>query len=334
LFWQILIKEAENCIFAFMFRTIKYSSVLILVLFFSCQPTENQQEISSEKTKEIKIGFYNVENLFDTQNDPRVKDEDFLPEGLYNWDDEKLGVKLANISQVINDLDVDLLGLAEVENKEVIELLCQKLETKYEIVHFESHDIRGIDVALLYNPKIFTLRDATELIARMPDGDFAGPRNILKVSLKSGNQDFIVYVNHLPSRKNENQNKRYAYAKTLLEDLQNAENQTLISMGDYNDTPLDPSLLLLQKKLANPFQSMKKGTSMHDGDWFLFDQILFQSNDYQCFDAEIFNNPYMVNQRKGKFFGAPKRSIISNHFVKDGYSDHFPVKIILKSIAK
>ncbi len=112
--------------------------------------------------KKVTVAFYNVENLFDTEDDPTINDNEFLPEGSYKWTEENLQVKLQNLARVISQLGDDdgpeILGLAEVENRGVIEMLVKSSALKkrgYQIIHHDSPDQRGIDVALIYKKKTF-----------------------------------------------------------------------------------------------------------------------------------------------------------------------------------
>jgi predicted extracellular nuclease len=113
----------------------------------------------AQKPKAVTIAFYNVENLFDTLNDPSINDEDFLPQGKLNWNKTRFDIKLNRIAKVVNEIEEtnkpDIVGLCEVENKAVLtDLVNLKSMDRFGIVHFDSPDERGIDVALLYRKKI------------------------------------------------------------------------------------------------------------------------------------------------------------------------------------
>ncbi len=140
---------------------------------------------SAQKKVLYGIGFYNLENLFDTRHDPGKNDYDFLPEGSYKWTEHKYNSKLRNLSQVLSELCTEvgraknpagaaIIGMSEVENRRVLEDLLRQpalVNRGYKIVHFDGPDRRGVDVALFYNPKAFLLERAmlVPYIYRSPD---------------------------------------------------------------------------------------------------------------------------------------------------------------------
>jgi endonuclease/exonuclease/phosphatase family metal-dependent hydrolase len=200
--------------------------------------------------------FYNVENLFDTINDPLINDAEFLPEGRYGWNSERYFHKINQLGRVISgdgrgDFPA-LVGLCEIENRYVLEALASSAylrDAGYKIVHYDSPDGRGIDVALLYRPAVFTLLASAPLPVRLPsDVDFR-TRDILFVQGILGTDTLNLYVNHWSSRwggKEASEPKRIQAAHLLRQHLDSVANHFLLFhaliMGDLNDEPHDRSV--------------------------------------------------------------------------------------------
>ncbi|MFN3940088.1 MAG: endonuclease/exonuclease/phosphatase, partial [Chitinophagales bacterium] len=154
------------------------------------------------------ILFYNVENLFDTIDTPGKIDGEYTPASKKKWDTEKYNTKLQNLAQVIAAPDTHLpalIGLCEVENKNVLEDLILQgplISGGYRIIHFESPDERGIDVALLYQDKLFTVKQFRKIHVALPEDNGGATRDILYVQgrFKNVKQDLHIFVNHWPSR--------------------------------------------------------------------------------------------------------------------------------------
>ena len=259
------------------------------------------------------IGFYNVENLFDAAHDKGKNDYDFLPDGANGWTAERYARKRENIASVIRAMKEEngawhtLLGLAEVENDQVLEDLLQEpsvAEAGYEYVHFEGPDRRGIDCALLYRPQEFTL-----LEKRSIPYDFDSPgirfemtrdemrnfrtRDVLMVRGKIAGEMVAVFVAHLPSRKGEKAEETRARGAEIIHEnalalMQKHPGIKIVVMGDMNDDPEDRSQTeYLHAKATkeetgaadfySPFISTLRrgiGTLTYHGDWNLFDIIL------------------------------------------------------------
>ncbi|RZM04901.1 MAG: hypothetical protein EOO88_55695 [Pedobacter sp.] len=168
------------------------------------------------------IAFYNLENLYDTVNNPLVSDEEFLPNGPRNYTGAIYRDKLKNLATVISQIGIEvnpdgpaLLGVAEVENDTVLkDLVAQPLISKrgYKIVHYDSKDIRGVDVGLLYNPRYFSVISSDKLYVQLPGGskDSYFTRDILWVKGKLNGETVHVYVNHWPSRSGGEERSRPA----------------------------------------------------------------------------------------------------------------------------
>ena len=261
------------------------------------------------------VGFYNLENLFDTYDDPAKNDEEFLPEGKNKWTEAKYQKKLQNMAKVIRSMKDEngswhaLLGVSEIENRLVLEDLVmepQIAEANYQIVHYDGPDRRGVDVALLYNPKVFTFLDSESIpftfegstidwIQSKEERDYFRTRDILMVHGTIDGEHFAIYVAHLPSRsggkKGGNQLRdrggeiMYSHAMMMQEKYPGIK---IICMGDMNDNPTDMSMAHYLHGLENkedvtdndfysPFLSMLKagfGSLAYQGVWSIYDLIL------------------------------------------------------------
>lgn len=325
----------------------------------------------SQNEKQYKvntIAFYNVENLFDYEDDPLTFDDDRTPEGKDHWTQEIYEAKLANMAKVISEIGEDvtgtspaIIGVSEIENRRVLEdLLNQEplIKKDYGIVHFDSPDRRGIDVALLYKKKLFTPTNykAYELII-YDDQDRSKrifTRDQLLVSGMLDGEKIHVIVNHWPSRSGgeaRSRPKRMKAAELNMKIMDSLFSEDpyakIITMGDFNDDPTSPSIQdvlkakserddMKIKQLYNPMADMFKrglGTLAYRDGWNLFDQILISTEltkkdytSYRFYKAGIFNKNYLATPR-GKYKGYPFRSFVNGY--TGGYSDHFPVFIYL-----
>lgn len=317
----------------------------------------------------VCIGFYNVENLFDIKDDSLTYDEDFTPDGKLVWTEKRYQKKINNLSKVISEVGtnytphgVSILGLAEVENENVLNDLVSKPILKnrnYQIVHFDSPDQRGIDVALLYNPNYFKLSYKKKYFLKIntKKDRYKYTRDILLVAGELKNEKVFIIVNHWPSRSGgmkETQENRIAAAKLLNEivlKIQNIDQDAkIIIMGDFNDDPTNISIKkhlntsgkinkLEKNGIYNPWEKFDNkgyGTLAWDDRWNLFDQILITEplvdktknfDNFSFYKAEIFNKPYL-QQKEGRFKGYPFRTYGFGVY-KSGFSDHFPVLIYL-----
>nr|MBS0036652.1 endonuclease/exonuclease/phosphatase family protein [Saprospiraceae bacterium] len=313
------------------------------------------------------IAFYNVENLFDTINEPGKMDLDYTPEGSYLWDTEKYQDKLTKLADVIAVLGTEMtphgasvIGFAEVENRRVLEDLAaqpQLADRNYGIVHYESPDFRGIDNALFYNPAHFEYLSSRALPFNMEreDGSMERTREVLLVTGKLHGELIHIMVNHWPSRRGGEEatrHKRIHGAKVnraIVDSLKSIDPMTkIVIMGDFNDDPVNQSMTkylkatgsvakMQEENMYNPFyEAFKKGlgTNAWRDSWSLFDQIIVsyglakeRGEGWRYYKAEIYNDRKMV-QRTGRYAGYPFRSFVGGQYV-GGYSDHFPVFIYL-----
>lgn len=312
---------------------------------------------NSNASKKIVIGFYNCENFYDTINQTNVIDEDFLPgsekkynQAVFNDKAERLANVMYKLGTMGNTNGIAILGLAEIENKIVLNKLIESALLKkyhYKYIHFDSKDPRGVDVALIYNPALFipyqyrpySLTDASHF-------NTYATRDILYVKGTLTNDWVHILVNHWPSRRGgekSSANKRIwagMVCKRIMDSVHLIEpDAKFIVMGDFNDNPTDKSIK--QLKMINPFEKMFKngiGSIAYNDAWNLFDQILMSTkwpleaagkkNNLNISDCKsiIYKNFDMI-ESSGKYAGYPKRTYNGIEFNK-GYSDHFPVALI------
>jgi len=368
-------------IFKLNFMSKSYKALLIIGFFVglfltSCGSktalvegdTENNLTTKSAEFRIRTLAFYNLENLFDTIDDPDLWDERSpIMEmkgdiGAVYWN------KIDNMAKVIADIGIKeakasptIVGVCEVENKQVLEdLIASKYlkEKHYSIIHYDSHDKRGIDVALLYQKRYFKPTKSKSYNVKLYDaGDRVYTRDQLLVSGILDGEMIHVIVNHWPSRRGGEAKSRpmrvgaARYNKKMIDSLQKMyDNPKIFGMGDLNDDPINASLKeVLQttgvKKevknggIYNPMENLfSRGFSTlgYRDNINLFDQIymtspaLAKNKDYtnwQFYKANIYNPNYLTNP-KGRYKGYPFRSFANNSFT-GGYSDHYPVYIYL-----
>ena len=278
----------------------KLRLLLAAVLMLSAA-TMNAQE---RKFALYGIGFYNLENLFDTCHDEGKNDYQYLPDGTYKWTGLKYKHKLRNMARVLSEMGTDRLpgigcaaiGVAEVENARCLQDLCDQEPLKarnFQFVHVEGPDQRGVDCALLYNPRLFQVRNVklVPYIYRLPEDSLRATRGFLTVSGTMAGEHVTIIVNHLPSRfavsyyREEGGLQLKAVRDSLLRDDPQVK---LFIMGDMNDDPMDASMakcLQAKRKMEdvgpddmwNPWWDVLAsgtGTLQYQGAWNLFDQII------------------------------------------------------------
>jgi hypothetical protein len=338
------------------------------ILFITCLFISLFNYAQEKKSfKLAAIGFYNLENLFDTENDTIIDDEDFLPDGANAWTIEKYEEKLANMAYAISQIAMDqvssgisVLGVSEIENEKVLlDLVNQPLlkNRNYKIIHRNSFDRRGIDVAILYNPAHFTPRKTTMLPMLFYDenGEREFTRDIMMVEGDFDGEKMAFFVNHWPSRgggEERTQYKRNHGAKICrkaIDSLYNIDPKTkAFIMGDLNDDPTSVSIkvhLKAKSKIAdvkekdvfNPMEDLYRrgiGSLAYRDNWSLFDQIIITSplvdkkvGGYQYLKANVFNKKFLI-QSSGQYKGYPFRTFSGNTY-QSGYSDHFPTYVYI-----
>ncbi len=305
------------------------------------------------------VAFYNLENLFDLEDDEHTNDNDFLPTSAKKWTQKrydnklrKLGFAISNIGRRETGKHPAIVGLAEVENAKVIEDLIKSKHLegyKYDYVHYESPDERGIDVALIYDTNTFEVTNSEAFSVALTDEDGLPDytRDILLVSGHLDNEPIHVIVNHWSSRREgteESEPKRIASSEKVGDIISSLktenEDAKIIIIGDFNDEPHNNSIVRLVQNysLYNPFETLRsynRGTVSRYKQWSIFDQVFFTSNffksskdQFEYYNANIFDEDFL-KIFKGKFKGSPFRTYAGKKY-KGGYSDHFPVYAIFK----
>lgn len=312
------------------------------------------------------VAFYNFENLFDTEDDPKKNDDEFLPNGPYHYTEEIYRQKIHNLATVLQQLGTEmtpdgpaLIGTAEIENGKVLEDLAAQPEIRkrgYKHVWFDGPDYRSIDVALLYNPSYFKVLHAEALRVDLNGDNVKGgsTRDVLHVTGILSGDTTHVFVNHWPSRRGGEAATAPLRAiaagvsKKVIDSLVKRNPQTkIILMGDLNDDPTDASITQVLKAkgnreevrpggLYNPWVSFYKngiGTLGYNDSWDLFDQIMVSSGWLKADENKAWKyykaevfNREFLKNKFGQYKGYPHRSFDGTNWI-NGYSDHFPTII-------
>lgn len=330
-------------------------------------PFYGQDNNSSKKYKTQCIAFYNFENLFDTIVDPDtniILREEFTPLSGKNWNTQKYFKKLDNLAQVISEMGTEyspsgpaILGCTEIENISVLQDLVKRpaiANRHYQIVHYDSPDERGIDVAFLYQADKFTLiKSWVRHEISLPHHDKT--RDMLAIYGLLDGEPMYFMVDHWPSRgggQKASAPKRDSVAKhdrMVIDSILALDpNAKVVYMGDLNDDPVDESVKkyfntsgkidkLAPGEMYNPMLEKFKsgnGTLAYNDAWNLFDQLIItqsligdNKDTYKYWQALIFKKKYMY-QQTGRFEGYPLRTFVGDQFM-GGFSDHFPVYLFL-----
>ena len=294
----------------------------------------------------LSIGFWNAENLFDLINDPHKNDDEFALGGRKNVDQKIYGLKIKNCSEVVSDLDVDILGLCEVENIDVLNDLNQAYPKRsYSIIHYESPDSRGINNALLYDEKRFSIISSKAISNTLKNG--TKTRDILYVSGKYQNTVLHIYINHWPSNyggKEKAIPKRTTTAELIIQEVEKVRKNDMfaeiILLGDFNEDPDDLNIQMLEgfglTSLMKPLLGKPKiGTYVYRGKDYFYDQIIV--ND-QLMDNKglsvVSNSIYILDlpkyrQQEGNYSHYPFRFWAGNRLLR-GYSDHLAIMVKIK----
>ena len=287
------------------------------------------------------IGFYNLENLFDTYHDEGKNDYEYLPDGANQWTEAKYTKKLHNMASVIRAMKDEnkvwhaVLGVSEIENRHVLEDLVSQpeiAEANYQIVHYDGPDRRGVDVALLYRPNLFKVLESKSIpfdfnssIAfslNEEEKAYFRTRDILMVRGMLGNEMFAFFVAHLPSRiggkggdlRSRGGEIMYQESMRLMAEYPDIK---IVAMGDMNDNPTDPSMAVYMHGKENidevgkedffsPFVSMLKsgyGSLAYQGEWNIYDIIVVNAN--LCRGEGLKIRPIVKKKFYGRIFNPP-----------------------------
>lgn len=352
--------------------------LIVALLVFSCKSGKGITDgavasgdvtgVDAPKYEVYPVGFYNLENLYHPESTDSLRDREFHPEGSYNWTMDKYYKKQDNMAYVLSEMAKDFgglvaVGIAEVGNRVVLEDLLERdllKDKNWQIVHYDSPDWRGIDVAFFYDPTRFEYVRSSSHPYPYQESFEAGvtserfqTRDALLVEGKIAGEDVAIMVNHWPSRRGDKSHLSRAYAAQIFVELYDSlkiarPEMRVIMMGDLNDDPDDYSCadVLNAKRyidevepggLFNPMWEKYArgiGTLCYMGKWNLFDQIIVSENllgnDYSSlkfYKAEIFNRDFLI-QKEGRYKGYPLRTYVGSQFL-NGYSDHFPSYIYL-----
>jgi predicted extracellular nuclease len=336
-------------------RNLFIVSVLILLFSYNC---------SAQSDDTLFVAFWNLQNLFDTSEDPIINDEEFLPGSELEWTEERLDKKMYNLSRVIrmmnNGSGPDILGVCEVENEATLIDMVNKYlsDLSYQVAYIESPDNRGIDNGLIFKHNKFKLISTQADTVKLAD-DWP-TRLIFGVNLLTHvNEAITVFVNHWPSRSGgqlESEPNRIAAAQTLRDAVNrifkaNSESDIFI-IGDFNDEPLNRSILetlganplkcdslntdfelISEKELFNlSYESFEneEGTYKYKDDWNMLDQIIVSRSlvtGKNCnYICGTFDifKPEFLITHSGKYAGTPFPTYGGKRYL-GGYSDHFPV---------
>lgn len=350
-------------------KTVFYLFITTLVLLLNSFTT-NKVEVPQTGKEKVNVqvsclAFYNQENFFDTINQPNVNDEEYTPNGPMQWNTQKYTAKLEHMSYAISQIGLDycpsgvaMIGLSEIENRGVLEDLVKQptlANRSLQIVHYDSPDRRGVDVALLYNPKLFIVTNSKSYRLVIPTDTAFRTRDQLMVSGYLQGEKVHVIVNHWPSRSNgelpsrPKRNAAAALTRSIADSLFRVDPKAkIIIMGDLNDDPFNDSCakILGAKKEINDvkdgelYNTLWKtldrgiGSLAYNDQWNLFDQIIISSelahsdrSKLKFWKAEVFNRSFLT-QQEGKYKGSPCRTHSGGAWT-NGYSDHYPTLIYL-----
>jgi endonuclease/exonuclease/phosphatase family metal-dependent hydrolase len=317
--------------------------------------------------KSLRVMFYNVENLFDTEDDPHHNDNEFLPNGQRHWTQGRYSNKLNNIARVISaagEWDVpSIVGLCEVENERVVNDLCRRSPLKkwgYRFVMTDSPDDRGIDVALMYQTDRFRLLTHRSIRLAFPYNPRKRTRDILHVTGLAATGDTLdIFVCHFPSRrggeKQSEPDRMYA-AKIIKSQTDSLmcirQNALIFIMGDFNDEPSNSSICNVleaaaptdnpqNNRLYNLFyrfeKERNKGSYKFGRTWNMLDQMIVSGNliagrqklKVLPYTAQIFSRPWMLTDDKSRGGKRPKKTFHGQTH-EGGFSDHLPVTVDLQ----
>jgi len=339
-----------------MHLTLKYSLLIFLYLINLKVVAQNPQ--SNENG--IRLMFYNVENLFHPDDDTLKRDDQFTAEGTKHWTYGRYRKKLNNIAQNIIAVGEweppAIVGLCEIENLQCLKDLLNLTPLKsfgYEIIHQESKDQRGIDVAIIYRPEFFRLhyQESIELI--FPENHHP-TRDILYIKGTVDSDTLHCFVNHWTSRyggQSETAPKRNYSAQVLkskFDSIQTLDhNANIIALGDFNDYPTDHSILnvlgakkdtsnLKETDLINLTSQFENGigTNKYQHQWHVLDQCIINqnllNNQYGLYTGfsftKIFSPEWLLTDESDGFGRKPFRTYNGFKYI-GGYSDHLPIYV-------
>lgn len=329
----------------------------IFFLFLVLHPVVKAQKPGAIPMKAM---IYNVENLFDTINDPNKDDEEFLPSAKKNWNSKRYQEKLRHITQVMSAAGYpELVGLCEIENKGVLNDLVAMDSLKpfgYQVVHFDSPDERGVDVGLLIKSNSFKFVSAKSVRVQLPGENPRPTRDILYAKLAFKRDTLHVFVNHWPSRRGgeeESEPNRIAAAQTLKHVSDSlfkvSSDSKILIMGDLNDYPTNKSVKdvlgatpveALAKRtgfinLVAPLMEKGEGSEYYQGKWTMLINVISSTSlvksvrGLRIGTAGILKKDFLLYKNEKKGTEEPNRTYGGDRYY-GGYSDHLPVLVDLQ----
>ena len=312
--------------------------MMLSAVGFALRAQENEKKLAM---------FWNLENFFDwTDQGTGESDAEFSSYGKRHWTRKRFYTKCNAVSKTIFHIGdlygklPDVIGFAEIENRGVLEKLCSSTLLRkcgYRIVHFDSSDRRGIDVALLYRTTCYN-HLSTSLRTPETDGKKLQTRDMLHVSLKDLQTDEIYdyIVCHHPSKFGGEESsipKRFAAMTALKEMCDSIGNRNIIVMGDFNDVPSAAQFDMLDDILVNKSDSLHaagRGTIRYEGKWELIDMFLVSSNIEGHSVMDIPEVPFLMTRESRHAGEKPLRTYSGPRYL-GGVSDHLPVVLYFRN---
>ncbi len=313
---------------------MKFTLLIIFSLLISSVYCQNERSIIC----------YNVENLYDTIDDPTKNDSEFLPTSNNNWNSIKYFEKLAHINKVFDQINNPLIiGLIEIENATVVRDVVkhsERMNNKYGVVHYDSPDERGVDVAMIYDSSALKLIKSGYIRYTLPDTSYSKTRDIVWAKYKNGKDIIYTFVNHWPSRRTGEKvseiNRIIAAtaARKFIDSLMNDDKDVkIVFMGDLNDHPQDKAPQMIYEKLTQmifPTSGEFGGSYCYKNEWEIIDHIMISPSMLTKKgikavkeSGKIHSFEFLITEYKG--VKMPFRTYAKYYL--GGYSDHLPVSI-------
>jgi endonuclease/exonuclease/phosphatase family metal-dependent hydrolase len=332
-------------------------AALLILITFGISKVYSQDQSQNN----VRMMFYNVENLFDIYNDPATDDDEFLPGGVMRWNSSRYNKKINSLYKTIiaagEWMPPQVISMCEIENRKVLEDLVfgtYLSKHNYRIIHEDSPDRRGIDVCLIYRNDYVEILDYKYLIPDDIKNDNFSSRSVLYAKMAVVSDTIYVFVNHWPSRRGgvlageELRMKIAAMVKEKSDSilLTTTGRAKIIIMGDLNCTPddLEVNALITQEKedaylvnLSDSIAQSGKGTYRYMGTWEMIDQVivskgLFKSPYGLYSDKNMLSifSPDFLLRKDPTYPGFSPFSTYLGYRYHGGFSDHLPVLIDLR----
>ncbi len=313
---------------------MKFTLLIISYLLFNTVYSQNERSIIC----------YNVENLYDTIDDVTKNDSEFLPSAKNNWNSAKYFEKLDHINKVFDQIANPLIiGLVEIENATVVRDIVkhsERMKGKYGVVHYDSPDERGVDVAMIYDSSTLKLVKSGFIRYSLPDTSYSKTRDIVWAKYKKGKDIIYTFVNHWPSRRSgekESEGNRIiaaTAARKFIDSLMTDNKDVkIIFMGDLNDHPQDKAPQMIYEKLTQmiyPASGEFGGSYCYKNEWEIIDHIMVSPSMLTMKgikavkdSGKIHSFDFLITEYKG--VKMPFRTYAKDYL--GGYSDHLPVSI-------